>query len=390
MREAAAQLRAASRELHAAAPFPAAALVASAPPPEEAPYGLDAEMHAQVCTYWRVSLTGRHERASEVARRLVGAAEAARWPPHSIALASLRWNMAVSLQKARVQDSAWRPTGAINKIAGEEEAALYAASRAAVCARRDAGSLLTLTPSEQRFQVAWDASMHLRDEPCRPQQPAHSLGYAFAMCMAQKLVKSTLQAWALTEAGEPGGLTRDTARAVERDVHELARLLALVRAVRHAAPGSRDPRAHLVLGPWLLSDEGCLIHVMHEWMALGASHAWYPRTMAMTGHHGLVALMHDAWRDAADAFGPLLREGEAKTAGSLADMAAARDALRQSWVPRVCAHCGAAEAEPRLYKLCGRCHGPAYCGKEHQLAHWRAGHRKECAAAAAAAAAASS
>ncbi len=53
-------------------------------------------------------------------------------------------------------------------------------------------------------------------------------------------------------------------------------------------------------------------------------------------------------------------------------------AARQRWTLRTCAMCDARETEPRLFKLCSRCGGAAYCCKEHQVAHWRAGHKKEC------------
>jgi hypothetical protein len=51
---------------------------------------------------------------------------------------------------------------------------------------------------------------------------------------------------------------------------------------------------------------------------------------------------------------------------------------RANWTPRSCAQCGARETEPKLYKLCSRCGAVAYCCKEHQVQHWRAGHKAAC------------
>ena len=57
----------------------------------------------------------------------------------------------------------------------------------------------------------------------------------------------------------------------------------------------------------------------------------------------------------------------------------------RSAYPPLCALCGA----PASAGACSRCHGPAYCCKEHQRRHWREGHREECTSAASAASAVS-
>ncbi len=57
---------------------------------------------------------------------------------------------------------------------------------------------------------------------------------------------------------------------------------------------------------------------------------------------------------------------------------ARKQAARSNWQPRRCALCDKAESEPRLWKLCARCGAVAYCSKEHQAAHWRAGHKSAC------------
>ena len=42
-----------------------------------------------------------------------------------------------------------------------------------------------------------------------------------------------------------------------------------------------------------------------------------------------------------------------------------------------CAFCDAQEAVRGDYKACARCHCAFYCGREHQLAHWKT-HKKTC------------
>ena len=45
---------------------------------------------------------------------------------------------------------------------------------------------------------------------------------------------------------------------------------------------------------------------------------------------------------------------------------------------RCCAHCGAAEAVRGDFQACARCRRAFYCSREHQRAHWRAGHKAAC------------
>jgi len=46
---------------------------------------------------------------------------------------------------------------------------------------------------------------------------------------------------------------------------------------------------------------------------------------------------------------------------------------KASGFTRLCVVCGCAGP-----KLCGKCHKMAYCSKEHQTSHWKAGHRSTC------------
>lgn len=41
--------------------------------------------------------------------------------------------------------------------------------------------------------------------------------------------------------------------------------------------------------------------------------------------------------------------------------------------PGKCAVCGVAASQK-----CGGCRNVVYCGKEHQIVHWKKGHKAEC------------
>jgi hypothetical protein len=58
---------------------------------------------------------------------------------------------------------------------------------------------------------------------------------------------------------------------------------------------------------------------------------------------------------------------------------AARHGLRRCALPS----CGAQEAHPKLFKLCGRCRGAAYCCAAHSVEDWKRHKREDgCTAAA--------
>jgi hypothetical protein len=62
-----------------------------------------------------------------------------------------------------------------------------------------------------------------------------------------------------------------------------------------------------------------------------------------------------------------------------ADADVARHGLRRCALPA----CGATEAHPKLYKLCGRCRKSAYCCAAHSVEDWKRHKREDgCTAAA--------
>ena len=104
------------------------------------------------------------------------------------------------------------------------------------------------------------------------------------------------------------------------------------------------------------------------------------RFLAGTGLDALLAQVRTEWQRTQRAWGDVTVDasrtwwdiGTARAAGRLE----ARRA--RGWTPRPCAHCGAREPEPHVFKVCSRCRDPAYCCREHQVAHWKAGHKAAC------------
>jgi len=70
---------------------------------------------------------------------------------------------------------------------------------------------------------------------------------------------------------------------------------------------------------------------------------------------------------------------EAERAVEAAAAARAADAAAKASAARACAHCGKERGQPGVaLKPCARCKAAVYCGKDCQLAHWRAGHKAAC------------
>ena len=55
-----------------------------------------------------------------------------------------------------------------------------------------------------------------------------------------------------------------------------------------------------------------------------------------------------------------------------------RTNLMEGQRKRSCAHCGATEPVRGDFQACGNCRRAFYCSREHQRAHWRAGHKAAC------------
>ena len=321
----------------------------------EAPYALDDEMKRWAQSLGSVNASGRPAREEELARRLLGRAEA--WPAHSLALAHVRTMLLAALDKARRARGASALTPA-----SAEERALLSSIDATVAAHLAAGTLMRCTPSENGFNAdlaaAFTALLGRGDAP-----PAgNELGYMVTLMSGSVHLVGLLEA---IMTGQPA--------AAPAHGEALLRVLAFIAAQRS------DPASPL--RPHLLLDQEADISEKMELFAQ-VVRARDATGLPLARHlpAGLLAQLESAWARVQDALGPTAAAAAvAEGRAGVAAQEARREAQHAGWEPRACAHCGAPETEPKQWKVCARCHGPAYCSKEHQAAHWRAGrHRKEC------------
>jgi hypothetical protein len=73
---------------------------------------------------------------------------------------------------------------------------------------------------------------------------------------------------------------------------------------------------------------------------------------------------------------------QVKDLNAMRQQAAAADAARHGLRRCALSSCDAQEAHPKLFKLCGRCRGVAYCCAAHSVEDWKRHKREDgCAAA---------
>ena len=334
---------------------------------------MDDETRRLCRSHWAAESTSRHSRSAELLQRMLTRAEAARWPPHSLAVAWLRMCAAKSLRS--VCNREHRQNDGPSTTAphpSAEELRLWRGAAAVVLARLEARTLLRCTPSENAFQVAWYAEEPATRQPDLLQLPPHSLGLRLAAATAEGLMECAVCSWCAERERYHGGITRDMIRALAASTATVSRLVEFVATARS------DPACE----PSLVSrfrcvEEGILKDALDDYL----SNTGLP--LGAAGASGFIVMVHGEER-LQEAHRSLCTVVDASVMNELtaksASVSRAYDAraARESWTPRLCAHCSKAEPEPRLWKLCSRCAGPAYCCKEHQVAHWKAGHKAEC------------
>ena len=139
----------------------------------------------------------------------------------------------------------------------------------------------------------------------------HALGYETGLLLAQKLVVRVIQALATADCMFPGLDTREAAlyltRHVADEVRVTVRMLALVRIVRCAPRGTRDPDTELVADlRGVTPDEMRLMKAVPDNFSEAESRSWFPRAVQLCGYQQLVTQLRAAWQDAEDVFGPLV------------------------------------------------------------------------------------
>ena len=67
-----------------------------------------------------------------------------------------------------------------------------------------------------------------------------------------------------------------------------------------------------------------------------------------------------------------IKQGDDQAPKLLAD-------IEREMQPRACAHCHTVETTLGAFNKCAACRAARYCGAACQRAHWRGGHKGECA-----------
>ena len=341
----------------------------------EVPYDVDDEMKAWLRAFRACHTDVRRARQAELGRRLVTRAEA-NWPPHSLALAVLRTLAVRALGDAR---RAHFVSSGIS-LPSEMERSLLQCVDDAVLARLGAGTLLRCTPSEKRaysiITVALDP-MNGRRPP-----PPHMSGYDAANMTGAEHLK------AIGDLLSLGDSIPNVGSMIERHARFVLRVFDLVCSTRQRSLKSftkgrsaLDGASELVLLDACCGSEGHLIDAIG--IICAAFTTLDPRVAGVfLARHipsDTWAQLQAGWNRVTASLGADVVEA-ARRAGmdKRNELLCVEAQQHASWTARRCAQCDAPEAEPRQWKLCSACGDMAYCCKEHQAAHWRAGHRKAC------------
>jgi hypothetical protein len=306
----------------------------------------------------------RLERARELYERALAAADAA-LPRDSLAVASsLLKDCLISRLRVASAITAHAPPGSADELAGgmlvasawHTDAQLLRLSQRSLAllhSRWRAGSLFTLTPEEALFladeeggQTAWAAAGALLYIECAAD--AASLWPALHAPADQELrlhgVRGARQAALEVDArgllvvgpalsAASLDLRRVTCSQVLNTVHRLELCVSMNRTLDGGVHGLRD---------------GCRLSPAQE------------AALQQLSQRGSTQYVPPAWEDVSARM----------QACATADVA--RHGLRRCALPA----CDKTEAHPKLFKLCGRCRGAAYCCAEHSVQDWKR-HKRE-------------
>ena len=364
--------------------------------PEEGTYGLDEQMREDARKQSRAKTARSYARAAELGQRMVSRAEALGWPWHSLTLATMNLGIVQSLGNKRglAQPVEITPTAA--------EVDATEAGLRIIFARLKAGTLLRAPTACDR--AAYDALVAVEDGVCcsgklsdssdtesdtEEEPPPYQLGNKVTMMATRLLLRQALSAW------QVGAIYTDDDVLVQvpqvRLRPELKRLLDVVLYVRRA---TRWRHGRASAGDWHVeagvqwpprqgyyTNEAYLLRVLEAVVGNLKTHpvisrAGLPEDVAMLQGTLLefTELMNECSNNGTD----VCARARRVVARRQQHTEAQQTRVRERWVPRACEHCGAREDEPKHYKVCARCCAVAYCCKDHQVAHWKAGHKRDC------------
>jgi hypothetical protein len=295
----------------------------------------------------------RYARAEELYKRALAAAELA-LPYNSLIIAALLGALSTAHYRAAQANP--------NSPAAAEGMELGLRSIRLLHARWQAGTLFTPTAEETAYLV--------EDE--YPGLPAQMCGAFFYVIAAAKVLEmhrfsppcSPAEAEARLQ-----GLYGALRVALETDAHGMLECNPRTGQAWSASPASSSPSVPNLktamhrLVTFALSDEAGLLLRMRAACGLTAAEETALRQLAE--RHKLTA--ERAWQQ-------LPKETEEVNADK--QQAAAADAARHGLRRCALPACGAQEPHPKLFKLCGRCRGAAYCCAAHSVEDWKR-HKRE-------------
>ena len=363
--------------------------------PGEGTYGLDEQMREDARKQSRAKTARSYARAAELGQRMVSRAEALGWPWHSLTLASMHLEVAQMWANKRNE-----PPVELTPTAAEVDAT--EAGLRIIFARLKAGTLLRAPTACDR--AAYDALVAVEDGVCcsgklsdssdtesdtEEDEPPYMPGYFVTLMATRLLLRQAISAW------QVGAIYTDDDVLVQvpqvRLRPELKRLLDVVLYVRRATSWRYG---HAEAGEWHVeagvqwpprpsyyTPEAYLLKFLEIVVGYLKTHpvisrAGLPEDVTML--QGTLLEFTELMNECSDNGTDMCARARQVVARVQQHTEAQQTRVRGRWVPRACEHCGAREDEPKQYKVCARCGAVAYCCKEHQAAHWKAVHKRDC------------
>lgn len=364
--------------------------------PEEGTYEMDEQMREDARKECRAKAARNYTRAAELGQRMVLRAEALGWPWHSTTLATIHLGIAQVLANKRgmAQPVELTPTAA-------EVDATEAGVRI-VLARLDAGTLFQ-EPSEcdraafnELVAEECDDAYGSSSDEAEDDDPPYSRGYLTAIMATRILIRRALSDW------QVGAILTNDGTVLIPQVRLRPEKKRLLDAVLYVRRVTRWRRGRAIAGEWHVeagvqwkprlgydTHEAYLLNLLE--VVVGALKT--DSVISCAGVPEDVAMLQSALLELTELINESCgRGGDSDDNGTTDICSRARRMVqrvqgrtqaremrhRERWVARTCAHCGSREDEPKQYKVCARCGAVGYCCKEHQVAHWKAGHKRNC------------
>jgi hypothetical protein len=290
----------------------------------------------------------RYNRMLELLARALAAAESSQ-PPESLIIATVLNARISSAIRSAPTGSFTDDMEAFQAACRKDDQVLLLSQRcqAIMSARWRAGSLFALTPQEYAYFFAWQS------------QHPNSAGASMVIC--------AMSQW-------PAPRTPAEQEAHTHHVHD--GLLALLALAWHGFPDAVQSPITFHFNADHFSIQS--IRAANKLLAAVFNDAAAGLLTRLRATCGLTLADEAALRHLAFFFKRFANESMQRARDLAIEMQAngaadvARHGLRRCALPS----CGATEPHPKLFKLCGRCRGAAYCCAAHSAEDWKR-HKRE-------------